>query len=116
MRRATQHGKWLQAAVIILIGGGLGFRLVAEINQSLGVTDLMIDVAELRSDAAESRLIAEQALSGRLTATYFQTQLSMLRDGAESITRSLSSAEPQAGLEGSLFQARGVAGRLTASR
>ncbi|MEN3331518.1 MAG: hypothetical protein V7641_883 [Blastocatellia bacterium] len=114
MRRATQHGRWLQSAVALLIIGGLGFWFTAEVNKPLGAEDLKIAVSELRSHAAEGRLIAEQALSARLTATFFQTQTSMLRDKAGAVVKDLNSTAPRAGLEEELSRVKAFAERISA--
>ena len=98
-----------------MVAGGLVFWLVREMNKPLGAASLKIAVSELRSNASEAEVIAEQALSGRLTSTYFQTQTIMLRDNSEAVMKSLGSAEPQAGLEEKLSQARELAERITAS-
>jgi hypothetical protein len=100
---------WLQAAVVLLLLGGLVGWLVRVEMKPLGRAELKIEAADLRSYAAAGRLLAEQALTGKTTQAFFQTQTYLLQDKAESATKKLDSVEPKSGLEAQHLQARHLA-------
>jgi hypothetical protein len=75
------------------------FLFINKKSEALDAAKLKIQAGELRSFAAESKLIVEQALDGRLTEDFFHVHSVLLKDNSDKIVKALTGAPPQAGLE-----------------
>jgi hypothetical protein len=109
MRQASQGVKFMQSIIALLIVGGATWWFAFEALQPAGPDDLKVEVGDLRSSISEAEQIIEQAEAGKLTATFFQVELELLRDQAETARKNLGAEKPQPGLEGKFAAARGLA-------
>jgi hypothetical protein len=109
MRQVTQSAKFMQAAIVLLITGGVIFWVAIEMGKPAGIEDLKVEVADLRSNVSEAMKIIEVAAAGRLTARFFQTETSMLQEKLSKTAKTLGSAKPEPGFESEFGQARGLA-------
>jgi hypothetical protein len=103
---------WTQAAIIILLAGGVVFWGVREINKPLGRDELKIEVADLRSHASEGRKLADQSSPDKTTRAYFEAQTLLLVDKAQEVKKQLDDTNPESGLEVQQGQARHLAGQV----
>lgn len=102
----------MQAAIILLLAGGLVFWLVREMSAPLGRDELKIEVADLRSQASEGAKMAEQSSPDKTTRAYFQAQTLLLVDKAQESKKQLDDATPESGLEVQHWEARHLAGQV----
>jgi hypothetical protein len=98
----------MQVIIVLLIVGGAAWFVYEELKPA-GPDDLKVEVGDLRSTVSEAERIIEQATAGKLTAKFFQVELDMLRDQAETARKNMASAKPQQGLEVKFFEARFLA-------
>jgi hypothetical protein len=110
--KAKGSYQWLQIlTVLLIVGGSLVFLITAK-TKSLDKQSLKIALIELRSQAAQGKLLAEAALDGRTTLTYFGGQLQWLQQKADTNRKELTATKSQPGLENSISKAREVAERV----
>jgi hypothetical protein len=102
----------MQAAIILLLAGGVVFWGVREINQPLGRDELKIEVADLRSLASEGRQLADQCSPDKTTRAYFEAQTLLLADKVQEVKKQLEDTNPEPGLEAQQLQARRLAGQV----
>src|SRR5215216_3074416 len=105
---------WIQAIAIILTIAGCAVWMMRQQKKPLGPEDLKINVAELRSQASEGRLIAEQLIAGKVTSAYLQTETLLLRDETEQAIETLSTYRLESGVEATASQAVEYARQLSA--
>jgi hypothetical protein len=86
----------MQAAIILLLAGAFVFWGVREMSKPLSRDELKIEVADLRSHAAEGTKIAEQSAP----------------DKTQEAKKQLDDATPESGLEVQHWQARHLAGQV----
>lgn len=91
--------------------GLVAWMVYAEMKP-LNRNELKIEVASLRSLAADGRLLGEQTLAGRTTKTFFGTENYLLHDKVATTRQGLDSDSVESGLEGQLSQARQLAAQL----
>jgi hypothetical protein len=103
---------WIQAAIIILLLGGLVFLGIRKVNQPLSRDELKIEIGDLRSHASEGRKLSELAAPDKTTRAYFEAQTLLLVDKAQEAKKQLDDAQPEAGLELPHWQARHLAGQV----
>jgi hypothetical protein len=106
---------WIEAALLIALVVATGAAIIVSLNQPLKSSDIELAAADLRSFAAVGRLLADQRLTGNLTETFFDTQVSLLDEkvGATHKTLSDSAVEPKA--EGDRQLAADVAKEVSAA-
>jgi hypothetical protein len=68
-------------------------------KKTLDQSDLKIAVGELRSQAAQVRLIAQTILTDTATSVYRRVELSLVREKIEETIQNLGSGEPKPDLE-----------------
>lgn len=112
---ASRRNLWLQIIAVLLLLGGLLVWLVRAETKPLNRDELKIEVSNLRSYAAEGRLLAEPSLSGKATRAYFQTQTDLLEDKAEDALKGLDAAKVEEGLELKHWEARSLARQVKTS-
>ena len=79
-----------------------------------GQVDLKNTVAELRSQAAVSQLLAERAAAGNLTSIYLHAQTFELQKKVGSVIEELNSLKLESGLEEKRAKARELGNALNA--
>jgi hypothetical protein len=104
----------VQAAVLLLLVGGVIYWGVKAASKPLSRDDLKIEVGDLRSDASEGAQFAEQASPDKTTRAYFEEQTSMLADKVKEAKKKLDDATPETGLEVQHWEARHLAGQVEA--
>jgi hypothetical protein len=105
---------WLQGAILLSILIGVSFWLLSAEEAPSGQEDLKILVAELRSQAAEGRLLTEQASTKNLTTVYLRSQTSQLKKNLDSTIKDLDSLKIELGLEEKTARAKESARKLSA--
>jgi hypothetical protein len=96
------------AALIVVIFGLIAWLVYAE-TKPLDQNELKIEIGNLRSFAADAGLLADQALSAKVTQTFFQTQTYLLQEKTESSRTSLATAKVQPRLAQQHWQSRQLA-------
>jgi len=112
-KRVRAWSIWLQGAIAVAAILGVVLGLIYARSTPAGRDSLKIEVAELRSQAAEGRLLAEQAAQGALTSRYQRSAVLQLRGKIESTSMKLQSLRVEPGLDQMLVQARQAAAELT---
>jgi hypothetical protein len=113
MRQRSSNSKlWAQAGALVLLALLLLAWLVHAETKPLNRDELKIEVAGLRSTAAEARLLAEQTLATHTTRPFFETETYLLNDKTKTAKQALDSAKVESGLEAKHLQARQLAGEL----
>ena len=111
-QRSPSSKLWTQAGALALLVLLLVAWLIHAETKPLNRDELKIEVAGLRSTAAEARLLAGQTLSARTTRPFFETETYLLNDKTQTAKQALDSAAVEAGLDAKLLQARQLAGEL----
>src|ERR1051325_904093 len=111
-QRSPSSKLWMQAAAVILLVLLVLAWFVRAETKARDRDELKIEVADLRSTAAEARLLSEQTVSGRIPRPFFETEIYLLTDKTQAAKQALDSAAVDAGLETKLSQARQLAGQL----
>jgi hypothetical protein len=107
-----KHNRIKAALLVALAAFVIALALLLIVNKKhapLGANELKIKTADLRSFAAESSFIAEQALAGRLVANFFHVHTTMLEDKTGETAKALEAARPRAGLEHFYIEASALA-------
>ena len=105
-------GIWLQVVIALSILTTIAFWVISASSTPAGRDSVKIYVAELRSQAAEGQLLAEQALADGVTSTYLRSQASQLQDHTQSVLKGLQSLSVESGLETDKAQAESLGGSL----
>jgi hypothetical protein len=104
---------WLQWAVLLSVLAGVLVWAVGASETPAGRDELKNVVAELRSQAAAGKLLAEQAATGKVTSRYFKAQASELRKNVEAARGQLDPSKFRPELREAAGRAGGLAGRLS---
>ena len=105
----------MQWIIALLVVGGALWWIVADTNNPDDPGRLKIEVASLRSSAAEALKLIEQIEAGRLTNHFFQVETSLLHEKAGSVLKKIRSTPPQPGLEEKYRQASDLADQAEAA-
>jgi hypothetical protein len=105
-RRSRGKQALMEALALGLLLAGAIALIVGSSGGPLSRAQLAIQVGELRSDASETALLAEQLAAGRLVKPFAQTHLQLLLDNIREANQSLAKAQPEHRLEGLLELAR----------
>ena len=112
MKQSARTKLWAQAGALVLLALLLVAWLVHAETKPLNRDELKIEVAGLRSTAAEARLLTEQTLATRTTRPFFETESYLLNDKTQTAKQVLDSAKVESGLEAKHLQARQLAAEL----
>ena len=112
MKQSAKTRLWTQAGALVLLALLLVAWLVHAETKPLNRDELKIEVAGLRSTAAEARLLTEQTLATRTTRPFFETESYLLNDKTQTAKQALDSAKVESGLEAKHLQARQLAAEL----
>jgi hypothetical protein len=99
----------MQATIALLIAGGTIWWIVFEELKPAGPDNLKVEVGDLRSYISEAERIIEQAKAGNLTASFFQTEVEMLRDKVGTTSQNIGAEKPRPGLEAKFTEAHRLA-------
>lgn len=111
-KRARAWSTLLQVAVLLSVAAGAAYWLAYAGSAALDREGLKSVVAELRSQAAVGRLLAEQSASGKLTRVFLETQAGQTRKHIESEREGLKPNGVQPEVIAPLMRASTLAGRL----
>jgi hypothetical protein len=116
MGRPVNRRKLLtQAVVLMVVIFGLIAWFVHAERKPFDQNQLKIEIGKLRSYAADAELLAEQALSTKVTQTFFQTQTYLLHEKIETSRSSLEDTKVEPRLEEKHWLSRQVAGQLNSA-
>jgi hypothetical protein len=103
---------WFQVALLLLEIATLAGLLVYARTKPLNKSDLKIPISESRSQAAAARMVAAAAQEAKMSQTFYEAQIIMLRQKVDDAASQLASAHVQDGLEIKLWQAQRLIGEL----
>jgi hypothetical protein len=109
---AKKRNLWIEAAVVALLLALAVTAFVRSEMKPLTADELKIDASDLRSLSSSGAQLQHQYPRGTLTAAFFRTQASLLRDNVKSTRESLESARPEPDVEAELAKIRALAGQL----
>lgn len=112
-KRVRSWSRWLQWAVLLSVAGGAVVWVVGAAEAPADRAELKNAVAELRSQAAVGRLLAEQAATGNVTSRYFKAQASELRKNVEAARAQVAPSKFEPGLRDAAARVSESAGRLS---
>ena len=103
---------WLQAAILVSILIGAAIWIISAKEKASGQESLRIEIAGLRSQAAEGQFLAEQAIQDKATTIFLHTQATQLQKNVQSVLKGLETMKVEPGLEAKTAQAKELAARL----
>src|SRR5947209_20203336 len=112
-KRVRSWSVWLQWAVLLSVVAGVIVWVVGAAQAPADRSELKNVVAELRSQAAVGRLLAEQAATGKITSVYFKAQASELQKNVDAASSQLNPSKFKPELREAGARAGEAAGRLS---
>jgi hypothetical protein len=98
-KRVRLWSIWLQVAILLTFVAATAFIIIDVRSKPAGKSDLKIVVSQLRSHAAESQLLVDQAAAQHLTSTYLISHTHKLQEMAQSLSKQLNSIKVDASLD-----------------
>ncbi|HKP45968.1 MAG TPA: hypothetical protein VJT50_05155 [Pyrinomonadaceae bacterium] len=108
-KRVRLWTHWLVLVIVLLAVSAAVYAVIRTQSASANKDDLKISVGELRSYAAEARLLAEQADAGILTKTFLQAHVQKMHEHLQTLAQTLQSQQVDVNLEPARAKAYNVA-------
>jgi len=102
----------MEAAVLALVVAGAAYSAYAALTTSLDRKHLRIQVADLRSFAAEGKRVSDELAADALPSTFVRTQTELLAAKAADSEKAISSAQPQPETAGAAVRATRIAAEI----
>lgn len=108
----TRRAAALQFVVLVLIVCGAALWLLLRQSGGVSKPELKIALVELRSQAVHAILLAETALAGSATSSYYSAQLALLQEKTRGTTDAITRHRAAAGAEDLQRSTVALAGRV----
>lgn len=111
-RKVSVRFKIALCASIVVIAAVVGWQVARQEQSPVGVEELKIDLADIRSFAAEGSLLATQQVGTSVTRSYAKVQTEMWRQKINELAQEYESREPQVNLTQAYGDVRALADQL----
>lgn len=93
-RESSQQVAWVQGAILIAVCVAIALAVFARLQRPFDRDTLDIQVSQLRSQAAEAQLLADNALADRLSPGFVREHAQQMSEKVDNVNGKLHKAAP----------------------